>query len=126
MMLSRSKCDPVVYVLGLGITCSDGLKGSSMLFVSYGGCGVACYANCEGSSVALNDANGSVYVDIGSSYGIEGSSVVVHVNSGVDEDICSSDVFNTAADVVGDQVDCSYGIKGSFIVVCVVAEGVNN
>ncbi|KAK8801109.1 hypothetical protein WA158_001880 [Blastocystis sp. Blastoise] len=89
MMLSRSKCDPVVYVLGLGITCSDGLKGSSMLFVSYGGCGVACYANCEGSSVALNDANGSVYVDIGSSYGIEGSSVVVHVNSGVDEDICT-------------------------------------
>ncbi|KAK8809605.1 hypothetical protein WA158_000548 [Blastocystis sp. Blastoise] len=118
----------VAYVLGLGGTCSDGLKGSSMLFVSYGGCGVACYANCEGSSVVLNDANGSNDVIVGSSYCIEGSSVAVHVDSGVDDRcLCgvegSSDAFNTAVDVVGDQIDCSYGIKGSFIVVCVVAEG---
>ncbi|KAK8793529.1 hypothetical protein WA158_004888 [Blastocystis sp. Blastoise] len=99
MMLSRLKCDPVVYVLSLGVTCSDGLKGSSMLFVSYGGCGVACYANCEGSSVVLNDGNGSNDADVGSSCFIDGS----------------SDAFNTAVDVIGDQTDCSYGIKGSFI-----------
>ncbi|KAK8805316.1 hypothetical protein WA158_007052 [Blastocystis sp. Blastoise] len=88
-----------------------------MLFELCSGGGVACYANCEGSSVVLNDANGSNDVIVGSSYCIEGSSVAVHVNSGVDEDICSSDVFNTAVDVVGDQIDCSYGIKGPSILI---------
>ncbi|KAK8797490.1 hypothetical protein WA158_005836 [Blastocystis sp. Blastoise] len=117
-----------MYALGLGGTCYDG---SSMLFVSYRGGGVACYANCEGSSVVLNNANDSNDVDVGSSYCIEGSLVVVHVNSDADDrslcDVkgCFIDV-TTAVDVVGDQVDCYYGIKGSFIAVSVVSEGVNN
>ncbi|KAK8809730.1 hypothetical protein WA158_000673 [Blastocystis sp. Blastoise] len=93
-----------------------------MLFELCSGGGVACYANCEGSSVVLNDANGSNDVIVGSSYCIEGSSVAVHVNSGVDEDICVVlkvcfiDV-NVAMDVVGDQIDCSYGIKGPSILI---------
>ncbi|KAK8800709.1 hypothetical protein WA158_000674 [Blastocystis sp. Blastoise] len=118
-----------MYVLSLGGTCSDGLKGCSMLFVSYRGGGVACYANCEGSSVIVSDSNSDIGVDVGSSCFIDGSSVVVHVNSDVDNrclcGVCFIDV-NVAMDVVGDQVDCSYDIKGYSTVVVVVAERIND
>ncbi|KAK8792324.1 hypothetical protein WA158_002631 [Blastocystis sp. Blastoise] len=88
-----------------------------MLFELCSGGGVACYANCEGSSVIVSDSNSDIGVDVGSSCFIDGSSVVVHVNS----DVCFIDV-NVAVDVVGDQVDCSYDIKGYSTVVVVVAE----
>ncbi|KAK8810175.1 hypothetical protein WA158_002603 [Blastocystis sp. Blastoise] len=88
-----------------------------MLFELCSGGGVACYANCEGSSVIVSDSNSDIGVDVGSSCFIDDVCVVLK--------ICFIDV-NVAMDVVGDQVDCSYDIKGYSTVVVVVAERIND
>ncbi|KAK8790830.1 hypothetical protein WA158_003027 [Blastocystis sp. Blastoise] len=77
-----------------------------MLFELCSGGGVACYANCEGSSVIVSDSNSDIGVDVGSSCFIDGSSVVVHVNSDVDNRcLCGVEGYSTVVVVVAERIN---------------------